>query len=1198
MAAMLALGVDPIRAQTITNPSFEANSFSVASGLISDNTAITGWIANVSEAAGLNPAGGVSTYANNGAIPDGANVAFINAGFTSLSTTLEGLTIGKTYRVTFRANAPTNQAPNLLVNIGGGPVFPPDAPITVYPVGVGSPYTYLAFEFTASEASQVMEVVNQSGTDTVLVDAFSIAQSSGAWSLDAWSDDASSGVDPAYVYTHAYNFGNGPTTTINSVAFTGVSTGNPSVANSFSTTFLGNTFNGDGNNVTGSSRALANDFLYGGTVPAGSYQSISLAGLTPGTDYVLTIFTVGWEPPTSASRWATFSMGEDRLTVNQDLFGDNGGLRISCRYKADANGNATLRIAPVNPSNVSIHIYGFCNREAVSRNVKPTINEQPRGSTIAAGVPITLRSAASGFPNPTYQWRRNGNNIQGATEATYAIASAAADDAGTYDVVVSNVMGSVTSNPARLVVGLAMKNSSFEADLFTVFPGYVDGNGAITDWSSLGNHGLNPANGSPFADNGAIPHGSQVAFMQGDGAISQTVPGFVVGKDYYLHYYENSRTGNAPSLEARLGSQTIVPPHSVPLVGGSNPYHEVFSDVFTAASAEAELSIIKSNPLGGDTTALIDNVAVVEVPAGTIPFAVRSPASIVVSVGESATFSVQAIGSTPLTYQWLKNGSPISGATGVTYSLSNIQKTEEADYAVTISNGAGNSTTAAAHLTVFETIPDLYNTGLNDGHGALADGAVDTHYVLLQNPDTGSPDAIVEDSTAFPIVTGPWLANTASSKWIGPRLNTAASAIGLFTYRTTFKIVDRDPTTVIIHGRWATDNSGRDIKVNGVSIGAAQSGSFAAYTSFVIDSSNATFVQGVNTIDFVVENEAAVGYTGLRVDIVRSNLKVPTGTAPHITAQPQGKSVPEGETVVLVAAAEGTSPLNYQWLKNGSPINGQTGLTLTLANVTTADAGTYTFKATNPFGVATSDPAVVAVPYRLLPVAFGTGVAADGTLLAGGSVDPHYTLTASADDGFPGPDAMVLNDAWPVGPAWLAHGPKSKWISVQADQSVGNAEGNYTYRTTVDLTGLDPAAIHLEGAWAADNAGVDILLNGTSLGLTSPGFSSLVPFAITGGLIAGVNNIDFIINNGTPTPNPVGLRVDLRALVSVVAPAHPKLSVRVSGGNVSVSWTPVLETNELQWAPNVTGPWTTITNPGNPYTAPAGEARRFYRVIE
>ena len=53
-------------------------------------------------------------------------------------------------------------------------------------------------------------------------------------------------------------------------------------------------------------------------------------------------------------------------------------------------------------------------------------------------------------------------------------------------------------------------NAGFEADVFTVFPGYVSSNSPITGW--LGNfpssHGLNPSSGSPFADNGIIPQGA------------------------------------------------------------------------------------------------------------------------------------------------------------------------------------------------------------------------------------------------------------------------------------------------------------------------------------------------------------------------------------------------------------------------------------------------------------------------------------------------------------------------------------------------------------------------------------------------------------------------------------------------------------------------------------------------------------------
>ena len=147
-------------------------------------------------------------------------------------------------------------------------------------------------------------------------------------------------------------------------------------------------------------------------------------------------------------------------------------------------------------------------------------------------------------------------------------------------------------------------NPGFEADTFTVFPGYVSGNTPITGWSSLGNHGLNPANGSPFADNGVIPDGIKTAFMQGDGALSQTVSGFSIGAQYYVVYYENARSGGIPAVQVQIGGNTIVPTHSRSPVGGSNPYVLMTSDPFIATGTDLLLSFIKSNPNGGDTTAL------------------------------------------------------------------------------------------------------------------------------------------------------------------------------------------------------------------------------------------------------------------------------------------------------------------------------------------------------------------------------------------------------------------------------------------------------------------------------------------------------------------------------------------------------------------------------------------------------------------
>jgi hypothetical protein len=77
---------------------------------------------------------------------------------------------------------------------------------------------------------------------------------------------------------------------------------------------------------------------------------------------------------------------------------------------------------------------------------------QLASQTVTAGAAVTFTAAASGSPAPTFQWRKNGANITGATGASYTIASATTADAGTYAVVATNSAGSATSNNAVLTV--------------------------------------------------------------------------------------------------------------------------------------------------------------------------------------------------------------------------------------------------------------------------------------------------------------------------------------------------------------------------------------------------------------------------------------------------------------------------------------------------------------------------------------------------------------------------------------------------------------------------------------------------------------------------------------------------------------------------------------------------------------------------
>jgi hypothetical protein len=152
-------------------------------------------------------------------------------------------------------------------------------------------------------------------------------------------------------------------------------------------------------------------------------------------------------------------------------------------------------------------------------------------------------------------------------------------------------------------------NPSFEIDSTPPYPGYGTITGWLPDDAIRTGYGLNEE-GGPFADNGKVPHGSRVAFMQDNGTLSQTVSGFIPGEKYFLVYRENARGlccgERRATLTAKIGGMTVVTEHEVAIVGGSNPFRLVTSDAFTAAEAEMTLSFAKGG--FGDSTALIDDV--------------------------------------------------------------------------------------------------------------------------------------------------------------------------------------------------------------------------------------------------------------------------------------------------------------------------------------------------------------------------------------------------------------------------------------------------------------------------------------------------------------------------------------------------------------------------------------------------------------
>ncbi len=118
----------------------------------------------------------------------------------------------------------------------------------------------------------------------------------------------------------------------------------------------------------------------------------------------------------------------------------------------------------------------------------------------------------------------------------------------------------------------------------------------------------------------------------------------------------------------------------------------------TAPDNGAKFDVVVSNGAGSATS----NQAILTVNAAPVaPTITTQPANQTVTAGQTATFSVVASGTAPLTYQWQKNGSAISGATATSYTTPVTTTADSGElFRVVVSNSAGSVTSNSATLTV------------------------------------------------------------------------------------------------------------------------------------------------------------------------------------------------------------------------------------------------------------------------------------------------------------------------------------------------------------------------------------------------------------------------------------------------------------------------------------------------------------------
>ena len=120
----------------------------------------------------------------------------------------------------------------------------------------------------------------------------------------------------------------------------------------------------------------------------------------------------------------------------------------------------------------------------------------------------------------------------------------------------------------------------------------------------------------------------------------------------------------------------------------------------TMADKDARFSVMVTNSAGSVTS----NEAKLGVSATAVaPAITTQPAAQSVVAGSVANFSVIASGTSPFSYQWKKNGTDISGATSIPYTIATTTMADSGAYSVVVTNSAGMATSTDATLTVTAT---------------------------------------------------------------------------------------------------------------------------------------------------------------------------------------------------------------------------------------------------------------------------------------------------------------------------------------------------------------------------------------------------------------------------------------------------------------------------------------------------------------
>ena len=238
--------------------------------------------------------------------------------------------------------------------------------------------------------------------------------------------------------------------------------------------------------------------------------------------------------------------------------------------------------------------------------------------------------------------------------------------------------------------------------------------------------------------------------FQGAGGWSLQLTGLTPGEKYRVQLLtvEGFASGAGRNFDILVDGAPAFDDFNPPAAGQA-PFSAIAQ--FEATAEPAGTLTITTAPgspaVSPDTNPYLCAVAVVPVSAAPVPPVIaRQPESATRGVGDPVALGVLVTGSTPLRYQWLRDGTPVAGATAATLNFPKVTAADAGTYRCRVTNAHGETFTEPATLTVFAP-PTPLLSGLRgwwkfdeaEGAATAADASgFGNHGTLVNFPATGA----------------------------------------------------------------------------------------------------------------------------------------------------------------------------------------------------------------------------------------------------------------------------------------------------------------------------------------------------------------------------------------------------------------------------------------------------------------------------